>query len=240
MTARKGLYLEFWLDGYKLTPLASEVTPSIEYETIEAGAYNNPVKQYLCGRGEGSIDFSGLFDSTTDGATHEALKQVGIDKVAGIAYGNNAAPAQGDIACGMPVHQASYNVSADLDGTIAAKAALKSVGTPLEWGVLLANLTAVSVDGNTASIDDGAASSAGASAYLFVSGVSAADTCLFKVQHSTNNSTWVDLITFTLDGSAIDAERLEVSGTVNRYVRVLYDVTGTAVDIDFAVIFCRK
>lgn len=238
--ARKGLYLEIWLDGYKLTPLSTEVTPAIEYETIEAGAYNSPVKQYICGRGEGSIDFNGLFDSTATGASHEALKVAGIDKVAGIAYGNNAAPAQGDIACGMPVHQASYNVSADLGGTIAAKAALKSIGTPLEWGVLLANLTGVSADGNTASIDDGASSANGAAAYLFVSGVSAGDTVQVKVQDSPDDSTWADLITFTADGSAIDGERAEVSGSVDRYVRVLYDVTGTGVDIDFAVVFCRK
>lgn len=240
MSARKGLYLEFWLDGYKLTPLATEAPVSIEYDTIEAGAFNNPVKQYLCGRAEGSIEFNGLFDSTTTGATHEALKTIGIDKVAGVAYGNNAAPAQGDIAAGMPVHQSSYTVSADLNGVIAAKASLKSAGTPLEWGVLLANLTGVSADGNTASIDDSASSSAGAAGYLFISGISAGDTIQVKIQDSPDDSTWSDLITFTLDGSAIDAERVLVSGSVDRYVRVLYDVTGTSVDIDFAVIFCRK
>lgn len=240
MATRKGLYLEFWLDGYKLTPLASEVTPSIEFETIEAGAYNNPVKQYLCGRGEGSLEFSGFFDSTLTGATHEALKLVGVDKVAGVAWGDNAAPAMGDIACGMPVHQSSYTVSADLNGLLAAKAALKSIGTPLEWGTLLANLTGVSADGNTTAVDQLAASSAGASAYLFVTGVSASDTAVIKVQHSTNNSTWTDLITFAANASVITAERAEVSGTVNRYVRVFYDVTGTGISINFAVIFCRK
>jgi len=240
MATRKGFYLEFWLDGYKLTPLASEVIPSIEFETIEAGAYNNPVKQYLCGRGEGAIEFSGFFDSTLTGATHEALKTVGVDKMAGVAWGDNASPTIGDIACGMPVHQSNYTVSADLNGLLAAKAALKSIGTPLEWGTLLANLTGVSADGNTTAVDQLAASSAGASAYLFVSGVSEADTGVVKIQHSTNNSTWTDLITFAATGAAIIAERAEVSGAVNRYVRVIYDVTGAAVSINFAVIFCRK
>lgn len=240
MSARKGLYLEFWLDGYKLTPLASEVTPAIEYETIEAGAYNTPVKQYLCGRGDGSLEFAGFFDSTTTGASHEALKTVGIDKVVGVAYGNNAAPVQGDIACGMPVHQASYKVSAKISEVIAAQATLKSIGTALEWGKLLANLTGISADGNTTSIDDGASSSNGASAYLFISGISTSDTIQVKVQDSPDNSTWSDLITFALDGSAIDGERATVSGAVDRYVRALYDVTGSAVDIDVAVIWCRK
>ena len=239
MAVRKGLYFDFWVDGYNLTPLSTEVVPSVECDTIEAGAYNNTVKQYLCGRMDGSIDFTGLFDSSVAGTLHEALKTVAADKVAGLAWGDNAAPTVGDIAAGMPVHQSSYAVSADLDGIVASKATMKSIGTALEWGVLLANLEAVSADGNTASVDNAAASSAGAAAYLFVTGVSAGDTCSFKVQHSTNNSTWADLITFAATGGAIIAERATVAGTVNRYVRVLYDVTGSAVDIDFAVIFCR-
>jgi hypothetical protein len=136
--------------------------------------------------------------------------------------------------------QTNYKVSADLDGLIASEATLKSVGTAFEWGLLHANLTAVSADSNTASIDNSAASSNGAAAYLFITAVSAGDTIQVKVQDSADNSAWTDLITFTLTGSAIGAERVTVAGAVKRYTRVLYDVTGTGVSFNFAVIFCRQ
>jgi len=239
MSARKGLYLQFWLDGYHLTPYSSNVEAGAAYDEIEAGAYNNPVKGYLCGRGEGSLEFEGFFNKA-EGGSHQALKTVGVNKVAGVAYGNNAPPAVGDIACAMPVHQSNYAVNSSLDAAIVSKASLKSIGTPLEWGVLLANLAGVSADGQTASVDNLAASTNGAVGYLFLTGVSAGDTISVKIQHSPDNAVWADLITFSLDGAAVGAERQAVGGSVDRYVRVLYDVTGTAVSFDFAVIFSRK
>ncbi len=201
-----------------------------------------PQNYYSIFSGEGSIEFNGLFDSATTGATHEALKTVGVDKTAGIAYGNNAAPTIGDIAAALPVHQSSYKASADLDGTIAAAASLKSAGYPLDWGVLLANVTGANAGDETTAVDDGAGSSDGARGYLFISAVTAGDELEVVIQDSPDNSTWNNLITFTLDGSDIDSERIEVSGSVDRYVRVSYTVTdgSGAPDFDFAVIFHRK
>ena len=39
-----------------------------------------------------------------------------------------------------------------------------------------------------------------------------------KLQHSVDNSVWVDLITFTA-AAAPTSETFEVAGTVNRYLR---------------------
>lgn len=241
MSARKGLYLSFWLDGYKLTSNASNVEVGAECDQIDAGAYGNAVKGYLAGRAESRIEFEGFFDDAVT-ATHPALKTPGgaTNKLAGVAYGNNATPTTGDIACAMPVHQSNYQVSSEIDGVVAVKASLKCVGTALEWGTLLANLTGVSADGDTASVDNAASSADGGVGYLFLTGVSAGDTIEVKIQDSANNSTWADLITFTLNGSAIGAERVEVAGTVDRYLQVVYDVTGSAVSFDLAVIFKRN
>jgi hypothetical protein len=117
---------------------------------------------------------------------------------------------------------------------------LKSAGTALEWGHLLANVSGATISGALASLDQAAGSLNGAVGYLFLTGVSAGDTIEVKVQDSPNNSAWADLITFTLDGSVIGAERLTVSGSVGRYVRVSYTITGTDPSFDFAVIFIRQ
>lgn len=72
------MYLQFWLDGYHLTPYSSKVEAGIAYDEIEAGVYNNPVKGYLAGRGEGNVEFEGFFDS----ASHTALQTVGTTRLA--------------------------------------------------------------------------------------------------------------------------------------------------------------
>jgi len=58
------------------------------------------------------------------------------------------------------------------------------------------------------------------------------------VQHSTDNSSWSDLCTFTAV-SVVGSEILTGTGTVNRYVRYIISAfTGTSVT--FAVAFARR
>lgn len=70
-----------------------------------------------------------------------------------------------------------------------------------------------------ASVDNGAATTNGAVAHLHVLSKSGTSpTVTWKVQHSADDSMWVDLMTFT---AATDktSQRLAVTGTVNRYLR---------------------
>lgn len=238
MSARKGLFLEFWIDGHHLTSDSTNVEAGATSDEIEAGAYNTAVKQYLGGRAEGLISFSGFFNPDT-GGSHAALKTMDTAKTAGVAWGNNASPTIGDIAAGMPVNQFGYKVNSALDGVIVAEAELKSTGTALEWGVLLANSTALTATATLDSHDNGASSANGASAYVFLTGVSASDTIEIKIQDSPDDSSYSDLITFTVDGSAVEAERLTASGTVDRYTQVVATISGTDPSFDFAVVLCR-
>jgi len=100
------------------------------------------------------------------------------------------------------------------------------------WGHALAVGTELSASGQGASVDNGAATTGGYIAFLHIpqtTGAIASNTWSFIVEHSSNDSSFSTLATFTADGSAITAERLEGSGTVNRYVRFKYTRTaGTA------------
>ena len=60
-----------------------------------------------------------------------------------------------------------------------------------------------------------------------------------KIEDSTNNSSWSDLIAFTgiANGNEPTAEYKTVTGTVNRYLRIT--TTGTFSNADFAVAIQR-
>ncbi len=81
-----------------------------------------------------------------------------------------------------------------------------------------------------ASFDNGASSANGGRANLHVTSISG--TWTFKVQDSPDDSTWADLIAFTAF-TAIGAQSIEVTGTVDRYVRIIgtEDVAGTVVAV---------
>jgi hypothetical protein len=69
----------------------------------------------------------------------------------------------------------------------------------------------------------------------------AAPSVVWKIQHSTDNSTWADLVTFAAS-TAVGFERVEVAAgtTVNRYLRAIRTFGGTTTSITSAVAFARR
>lgn len=98
----------------------------------------------------------------------------------------------------------------------------------VDMGFIVHALGAETVDGNGTSVDRLASSANGAVAVLHATAYSGLTNAAIKIQHSTDNSAWSDLVSFTTI-TAIGAERKLVAAatTVNRYVRVVTDVTGT-------------
>lgn len=100
----------------------------------------------------------------------------------------------------------------------------------------LAGALNISVTGNGTSVDDlGAAQTtlkglAGALQVINKGG--GAGTLTVKIQHSPDNSAWTDLITFGGKTVKNVAEYLEVAGTVQRWLRATWTVTGGTWDIN--------
>lgn len=93
-------------------------------------------------------------------------------------------------------------------------------------GVLLHVLGADSTSSNGTSVDNTASSANGGRANLHVTAATGTGGTI-KVQHSTNNSTWVDLVTFSAS-TAASCQSLTVTGTVNRYLRAISTINATS------------
>jgi hypothetical protein len=90
----------------------------------------------------------------------------------------------------------------------------------------------------SSSVDNAASSANGGVAQQHTTAFSGTS-CTPKVQHSTDNSVWVDLVSFAAI-SAVGSERVEVAAgtTVNRYLRETR--TGTFTSITFSASFARR
>jgi len=110
-------------------------------------------------------------------------------------------------------------------------------------GVSLHDLTAeTSFPVTGTSVDNAAGTANGGVGFLHVTAIAGASPNLtFKIQHSTNNSTWADLITFTAV-TAVASERILVAAgtTVNRYLRATVANTGTTSSVNFVAGFARR
>lgn len=241
---RAGKWARIWVDGYSLETKISNVGPLANtFDEVEVSGYTQD-KNYLAGQGDGSIIVDGYLDNTDNG-THEAFSTIASgdnSQIVTVALGNNALPAAGDPTASMHCNQFNYTSTTLRSGAIAFNAAMKAgPDLPvLEWGVLVADAT-ITGDGSSAYVDNGAASTAGGSAYLHITGLSAGDTIVVTIEDSANGSSGEATIgTFTLDGSAINGERIAIAGTIRRYTRATYDVTGAGVSFPLAVALHRN
>jgi hypothetical protein len=117
-----------------------------------------------------------------------------------------------------------------------------SVSGQVEQGVILQEFEAKTADWNTEGADsfDGTASSAdGGAGYQQVGAFTGFTGFVGKVRHSADDVTYADLITFTNVTAARQAERVTVSGTVNRYLAFDGNVTGSG-SLDIFAGFVRN
>lgn len=91
---------------------------------------------------------------------------------------------------------------------------------------LLHVLGAEAATGNGASVNNAAASANGGRANLHITATTGTGGTV-KVQHSADNTTFADLITFTA-AAAATSETREVSGTVNQYIRANHTINASS------------
>lgn len=181
----------------------------------------------------------GFLDTSTNGG-HAALKGVasspqGTARVLTFGYAGNTI---GETYVGAEgVYAQAYEVISE--GSKLTKAnAEYAVSGQIDRGVILHILEAETIDEDGASVDNATSSASGGAGVLQVTAFSGLTDAVIKIQHSANNADWADLITFTTVTAAPTAERLTVSGTVDRYLRYSINVTGTG-SITLLVGFAR-
>jgi len=135
----------------------------------------------------------------------------------------------------LAAHTPKYDVKQVTSGVVGTSAQFDADG-PIDVGRWLHALGAENGAGNSAPVDHGAGTSGGGVAHLHVTAFSGT-TATITVQHSTDGVNFNDLVTFTAV-TGTTSEQVDVSGTVNRYLREAR--TGTFSSCTFAVAFARR
>lgn len=196
---------------------------------------------------EGNIQLDAHFDATT-GRLIQVFTDAENDGAAGLGGVDNGTLVsilpEGD-AIGKPAlfcksDLENFEVESEVDDRVQVNVEAMA-DTTVDFGVSLHDNSAVTADTDHTSVDNAASTANGGAAILHVTSVSASDSIVVKVQHSTDDSVWADLITFT-SATAAGSEHKEVAAgtTVNRYVRAQSDVTGTGVSIAYQCNFARR
>lgn len=144
-----------------------------------------------------------------------------------------------DVAAWLLSKQVDYDWNRGPAGELVGSCECLGQGRPLEWGnMLTAGFDTQASSGTVASKDDSASSADGLAAVLAIDDLDSG-TPTVTIEDSANDSTWATLVAFAAvaDGAEPTSERVTVSGTVDRYLRL--NITGTFVNLDYAVAYRR-
>lgn len=238
-TFRHGKNIKVFVDEFDFSSYFNDMSASTSIDTAETSAFGDSAKTYIVGHTDGTISLSGMFESTASTGTddHFSTSLAGSKQLVIVAPEGHA---NGYRAVALEADNTSYEVSSPIGDVVQASVEFQS-NEGVEHGVILSSGSAVSATGNTTTVDNGASTSNGGVGFLSVPTNTRNGNITVKVQQSADDSTFTDLVTFTVVSSAtVTSERIEVTGTVQRYLRANYTVAGSTGAATPVVAFTRR
>lgn len=227
------------VDGYDLSHYFDTADTDQKLAALDTTTFGSQAKTFTAGLADGAMSLGGVFDGSAnavDQVLQAALSSTSDHVITICPIG---AGTLGNVAKIAQAIETDYKVSGAVASVVKTTATIQTDGGAF-GGLVLHPLQAETATNNGTAIDNGASSSNGGVANLHVTAESGTTPSItVKVQHSADNTTWADLITFNA-ATAIGGQNLPVTGTVNRYVRAYWTISGTTPSFTFALAFARK
>ncbi|CAB4144698.1 hypothetical protein UFOVP1296_36 [uncultured Caudovirales phage] len=238
MTFRHGKNTKILINQYDLSSFFSESSVSQSVETGETTTFTSSAKSYVVGLTDSTMSLKGFYDGDT-GAVDEIME-------AALATDNEiitVAP-EGLVAGSRVTTFNSLFTSYEITSPVADVVSISMEGQTndrMDRGISLYALTATSATGSSTAIDNATSTTNGGVGQIHVPINTRNGTSTIKIQHSADNSTWADLITFSVvSTTTVTSERVAVTGTVNRYLRVNHTIAGSTGSTTYHANFARR
>ena len=242
MSKQSGLGARFFVAGYNLSGDIGSLSrigggPAL----LEVTGIDKSAVERIGGVIDGAIEFQAWFNPAADQAHDRFSLLPSSDQIATYCHGTTL----GNPAASLVYKQVTYDGNRAQDGGFTFDIqALASAGYGLEWGRQgTAGIRTDTAATNGSSIDDGASTAFGLSAYLHVFAFSGTSVTV-KLQESSDDGAgdaWADVTGggFTA-ATGITSQRIATASnlTVERYLRVV--TTGTFSNAQFAVNIVRN
>ena len=218
------------VNGINYSTMAFSLDGEDNAGMIDVTGFTEGGQNFIPGLPSGKLSIGMYWDSTATVGSSPVFGAFPTGNVTVIPNGY----ALGNQSLSMPFMMGNYAPHGEPAGSVQLGTlnfeAYGSTFRGIEHGWMLAHATITATTTGTGVLDPAdAAVTAVCGATLHIWTACAADTYVVKVQHSSDNNTFADLVTFVANGSAITTERQVIaSGTINKYRRVLATRTGAA------------
>lgn len=234
--ATKGTYTSILIDEFDFSGDNNSVEVNVSSDQFDITAFQDTGNVFLTGVSQGTITQNGYFGGgAADGFEAEMYARLGS------TTGVTVAVLLGTQTTGCPAYVLpgtsgnNMQIQSPVNGIITLNGGWNS-GTGMKRGFRLYGGT-VSATGAQTAIDFGAAGSAGGFAYVFVQAITGTATnATIDIESSSDNTTFASEGTATF--SAVGAQTVTMSGTVNRYIRINTTSLGGATNFTVVAVAC--
>lgn len=248
-TFKHGKNAKVALGDLNATSYLNEASLTATSETAQTSVFGDGVTKYVLGLRDGTVSLSGFFEGTT-GAIDDILSGfLGVDDAANFMVlptgdadgpGSRAWFGKGDLTSyetSSPVSDVvSVTAEIQADSGVNSGVFLRAAGTDAAF-----DTTGAGAIENSASVNNTASTSDGGVGQVHVMNNDLNGTCDVKIQDSSDDATWADLITFTQVAAGDESsEQVEVTGTVDQYIRSVVTTGGSTGTAEVAVAFKRN
>lgn len=225
--------------GGNLSAFFNEASASQDVETAETTTFGSSAKTYIIGLKDGTMSVSGMFDGAEDSVDEQIEAVLGAE-AASVATIAPEGLTIGKTSYSCAARKTSYEISSPVGDVVSTSLSIQADGG-IDRGLIVAANAAVTTSGQGTAQDNTTSSANGGVGFLHVTANTRNGASTFKVQHSSDNVTWADLVTFTnVSATTMTAERVAVTGTVNRYLRASHAPGGSTGSVTYTMAFARK
>lgn len=234
-----GKDVRVYLDGRDISGNISQITTEVMAEAHDVTTFaSSGWKESTSGLLGWTGKIEGFYDGASSGFAAQIENALGVATAgrAVLSWYDGAADGIGDAGfLGSEAIITQKSTPIDVSDLVKLSADFQGNGRAGAFGKLLHPLSSSTSDSTGASVDNAAETANGGRGTLHV--VSVTGTWAFKVAHSSDDTSFSNLLTFT-NSSSTGAETQEVSGTVKRYLRYSLSVTSSGV-VNWAMGFAR-
>lgn len=243
MAVTAGTAAQVLLDEFNLHQFARTFTISPTIDIHDASVLGTTSRIKVAGIKHATASSELFVDDTALTGSYVVLKGKYGAATPGIITFAPQGFALGNRTLLMYAEETTFAISAIVDDLEKITFNAEASEDAVDPGVSLHAYAAETTSTNSASVDNAAATTNGGVGVIHATAISGSGspTLTVKIQHSTNDSTWVDLVTFTAL-TAVGKQRVEVATgtTVNRYLRAISTISGSSPSFTYHVSFARR
>ena len=228
MAAVHGKDGSVFIEGSDLSSYFRSMDVNRSSDTAETSTFKKTAKTKIGGLHDGTMSGEGLWDGDA-GAVSEILDDLlgAADSVVAFYPAGDAVGSRGNCCESI---ETSHGITSDIGDAVGFSFEAEADGGVDPVTSLEAAATDVTASGNGTTVDNGAATSNGGSAYLQALSKSGGTSLDVTIRHSTDNFSGSDVLlaTFTQVTAEQVAEKLTIAAgtTINQYVRAVYVEVG--------------